>query len=113
MVRYKAVSRLWRRIGPAFALCYIWSSTLATGAAALASAATPPPGHVRSLNRNEMRAIVGRLVHRVTADDFSGSTFPWEGNLGGLNTFIGNKLTSIPIVGWTARGGMPVQFTLN
>ena len=52
-------------------------------------------------------------IHRVTASEDSGSTFAWEGNVNGVNTAIGNKLTSIPIVGWTARGGMPVQLTLN
>jgi hypothetical protein len=45
-----------------------------------------------------------------------GSTFPWEGeagNDGDLNTGNGNKLTSIPLVGWTARGGMPIALSLS
>jgi hypothetical protein len=42
-----------------------------------------------------------------------GSTYPWEGEAGDTNTGNGNKLTSIPLVGWTARGGMPISLSLN
>ena len=41
-----------------------------------------------------------------------GSSYPWEGQSGGTNTGNGNKLTTIPIVGWTARGGLPVSLSL-
>ena len=35
-----------------------------------------------------------------------------RGTVGGTNTGNGNKLTTLPIVGWTARGGLPVNFTI-
>jgi hypothetical protein len=41
-----------------------------------------------------------------------GSTYPWEGMVGGTNTGNGNKLTTIPVVGWGARGGLPVSLAL-
>jgi YD repeat-containing protein len=41
------------------------------------------------------------------------SANPWEGSLDGLNTFNGNKQTSVPIVGWTQRGGLPISLVLN
>ena len=30
----------------------------------------------------------------------------------GVNTANGNKMTTVPLFGWTARGGLPVAFTL-
>jgi hypothetical protein len=42
----------------------------------------------------------------------AGGTFPWEGATGDTNTWNGNKLTSIPLVGWSARGGMAVNLAL-
>ena len=55
--------------------------------------------------------IVGRRggVHATAVAEASGSTYPWEASIAGANTANGNKLTSIPIVGWTARGGMPAS----
>ncbi|MES2461996.1 MAG: RHS repeat-associated core domain-containing protein [Armatimonadota bacterium] len=42
-----------------------------------------------------------------------GSAYPWEGQSGtGTNTGNGNKMTTLPIVGWTARGGLPVSLSL-
>jgi len=63
---------------------------------------------------------------------FSGSTYPWEAEFSvpslssfassgkrvspvashQINSVNGNKLTAIPIVGWTARGGLPVSLSL-
>ncbi len=55
----------------------------------------------------------------------SGGAYSWEGLGGGnervrdqapprpaVNYVNGNKTTAVPIVGWTARGGLPVNFTL-
>ena len=50
--------------------------------------------------------------HTLTLSPDSGATFPWEGNSGGTNSGNGNHLTQVPIVSWTARGGMPVNFNL-
>lgn len=58
--------------------------------------------------------------HSTPVSSAPGQTYPWEGSVAqptassvaGTNTANGNKLTSIPIVGWTARGGLPVQMTL-
>ncbi len=38
--------------------------------------------------------------------------FSWQGSVGGVNTGNGNKTTTLPIVGWTQRGGLPVSFGL-
>ena len=69
-------------------------------------------------------------VVQPAASLFSGSTYPWEAampvpSLEGfsskavrpmashqVNSVNGNKLTSIPIVGWTARGGLPASLSL-
>ncbi|GAB4465758.1 MAG: hypothetical protein OHK0029_36650 [Armatimonadaceae bacterium] len=52
----------------------------------------------------------------VALEEAPGATFPWEGNAasgaGSLNTGNGNKLTTIPLVGWTGRGGLPVSLKL-
>jgi RHS repeat-associated protein len=36
----------------------------------------------------------------------------WVGSLDGVNTGTGNKCIQVPIVSWTARGGMPVSLSL-
>ena len=41
-----------------------------------------------------------------------GPAFSWQGSVAGVNTGNGNKLTSVPLVGWTMRGGMPVSCAL-
>jgi len=38
--------------------------------------------------------------------------FGWQGSVAGVNTGNGNKTTTLPIVGWTQRGGLPVSFAL-
>lgn len=42
-----------------------------------------------------------------------GIPFPWQGFVDGVNTRNGNKFTSIPMINWTVRGGVPVNFSLN
>ena len=41
-----------------------------------------------------------------------GPAYSWEGSNGDVKTGNGNKLTAIPIINWTARGGLPVNITL-
>ena len=41
-----------------------------------------------------------------------GSSMPWEGSFGGVNSGNGNKLTSLNLFSWKTRGGMSVDFTL-
>jgi RHS repeat-associated protein len=48
----------------------------------------------------------------VATDPDSGFTYPWEASHAGTNTGNGNKLTALPLVAWTARGGLPVNLTL-
>ncbi len=38
--------------------------------------------------------------------------YSWQGSVGGVNTGNGNKTTTLPITGWTMRGGMGVSCTL-
>ncbi len=42
----------------------------------------------------------------------TGNATAWEAMIGGVNTASGNRLTELPIVSWTARGGLPVSLTL-
>jgi len=42
-----------------------------------------------------------------------GTPYSWEGALGGVKVANGNKLTSVGIVSWTQRGGLPVGLSLN
>jgi len=108
--------RRWlaQKAAPIVAAGYAWSMLGAPVAMALASRPEPPKGHMRRLSGGEMEHIVGGVViHALAVGADGGSTYPWEGSVGDLNTGNGNKLTSVPIVGWTARGGLPVAFTLN
>jgi YD repeat-containing protein len=50
--------------------------------------------------------------HSTPVSPEPGGAFPWEGSHGGTNTANGNKLTTLPLFSWTARGGMTVDFTL-
>jgi YD repeat-containing protein len=96
------------------ALTFAWSFVVATPAQLLAQGVLHPAPRlgVRLLSNNEMAKLTGR-THITAVAAFSGPAYPWEASVDGTNTANGNKLTSIPIVGWTARGGMPVALTLN
>lgn len=42
-----------------------------------------------------------------------GSTYPWQNSTqSGTNMGNGNKLTTIPLVGWSGKGGLPVSLSL-
>jgi YD repeat-containing protein len=42
-----------------------------------------------------------------------GTTLPWEGSSGATNTGNGNKLTTLPLVGWGAKGAVDVSLSLH
>ena len=44
--------------------------------------------------------------------DAPGPAYAWQGAVGGVNTGNGNKMTTLPLVGWTMRGGMSVSCAL-
>jgi RHS repeat-associated protein len=95
------------------AVLFVWTMVLAMPIGALAH---PPPRSrlgLRILTSVEMQQMFGAGPHNPSVASMSGSNYPWEGSLDGVNTGNGNKLTSIPIVGWTQRGGLPVAMTLN
>ena len=93
---------------------FAWSAALCVPAQALAHPRTTTPPGVRSLSLAEMQQMRGSQsgTHATAVDGASGSTYPWEASAGGVNTGNGNKLTEVPLVGWTARGGMPLAFSL-
>ena len=93
-----------------FAASFAWSFILAVPAQALTHLPKPKREGVRTLTLGEMNAMVGG--HSVAISLLSGSTFPWEASVGGVNTGNGNKTTSIPIVGWAGKGGAGVSFAL-
>jgi RHS repeat-associated protein len=55
-------------------------------------------------------------AHSLAVAAEPGGSYSWEGNTsssgGSVNTGNGNKLTKIPLISWTARGGMPIEFGL-
>ncbi len=78
-------------------------------------------GHQRKLTALEMQRIWGAVASTQTAmitavdrdvDGATGSSYPWEASVGGTNTVNGNKVTSLPIVGWKVRGGMSISLSL-
>ncbi len=95
---------------------FAWMVLLATPAQALAHPALTPQHRdgIRLLPSAEMTRMVGAQStgHPLSISPQASSTFPWEGSVGGTNTGNGNKLTQIPLVGWTQRGGLPVGLTL-
>ena len=97
------------------AAAFAWVFILATPAQLMAQSSSRPKPGLRTLTTSEMEKIVGRQsgTHYTSCDSAPGSTYPWEASVAGTNTGNGNKLTSIPIVGWTGLGGMPVSFTLS
>ncbi|WP_395088187.1 DUF6531 domain-containing protein [Armatimonas sp.] len=94
------------------AALFAWLSVGPSAGAAYAHTHQKAKGHQRVLTAFELKRITGATGYALSLDPDSGSTYPWEGSVGGTNTGNGNKLTELPIVGWSARGGLPVNFTL-
>lgn len=95
---------------------FLWMALLATPAQCWAH---PSPREkqvgVWVLSAAEMAAMLGSQglpTHAVSDSPAPGRTYPWEGAVSSTNTGNGNKLTSVPLVGWTQRGGLPVSLTL-
>lgn len=51
-------------------------------------------------------------MHTLAVYPQAGSSLPWEGSFGGVNSGNGNKTTSLNLFSWKTRGGMSVDFTL-
>lgn len=59
-----------------------------------------------------MRTLGLTPPHALSTTPSAGGTYEWEGTFAMTNTGNGNKLTKIPLFGWTARGGMPIEMAL-
>src|SRR5207253_1087526 len=66
------------------------------------------------LTADEMKAIVGaqRGPDGFSFEPEGGPALPWQGQAGDVKTTNGNKVTTIPIVAWTAKGGLPVSLSV-
>jgi YD repeat-containing protein len=53
------------------------------------------------------------MIHTLSCPANPGTPYPWEGNVGGVNSGNGNKLLQFQIVQWVQRGGLPVSFYLS
>src|SRR4051812_18617952 len=90
-----------------------WSAVLAQPL--YAQTHQPPEKHpgIRHLSPEEMQTMFGSrpgggsTPHPTPVSSAPGSTYEWEGSMGGTNTGNGNKLTFLPLVGWTQQGGLP------
>ncbi len=106
-----------RRAALLTSVSFAWSFVLAPPALALAHSPRQDRVGVRLLTPEQMRRMWGRQTkpqaHAVSVAAAPGDTFPWEGSAGDANTGNGNKQTEIPLVGWTQKGGMPVNLTLT
>src|SRR5438093_570809 len=110
--RFRPSRPRWLRLAAMLVSClFLWSVVLATPVYALTHQPSQPRPGVRTLTPEQMSKIIGSQ-HVTPVSSASGDIFPWEASHNGTNTGNGNKLTSIPIVSWTARGGMPVSFVL-
>src|SRR5947207_11635887 len=51
----------------------------------------------------------------VTDEQARGSGYghPWQGGSGDVNLYSLAKETDLPLVSWTARGGLPMGFSLH
>ena len=107
--------RLQRLVAVVATTSFVWSFLLAAPAMALTHPAPPDRTGIRLLTTEQMSHIVGSLgtIHAVSIATAPGSSYPWEGSVGTTNTGNGNKQTSIPIVGWTQKGGFPVALSLT
>ncbi len=116
----------WERgVATLFTSLFGWTFLLAPPMNALAKDAYPATRvrgeGFRKLSAVEMSRIHGSqtgggglgVVHALSDSPNAGTAYPWEGSVAGINTGNGNKLTTIPIVSWTQRGGLPVSFYLS
>lgn len=113
---HRSRPRLQRLVAVVATTSFVWSFLLAAPALALTHAAPPDRSGVRLLTPEQMTRIVGKqgaiAPHAVSIDSAPGDSYPWEGRVGGTNTVNGNKTITVPLVGWTQRGGLPVSLSL-
>ena len=100
-----------------FSILFGWSVILAPGVTALSQRQAPNAQRLNSgfrlLSTAEMGKIRGAVSgHALSYSATAGAAYPWEGGSGGVTTGDGNKLTSINLVQWIQRGGLPVSFSL-
>ena len=117
MISQRLLRHFRRAIAPPVALIFSWSFCFGPAVQAATYRAPRHPGRVRSLLPAEMRRISGSQTGGGTStapvEKDTGAPYPWNGQSNGTNTWNGNKLISLPLVSWTAKGGLPVAFTLN
>jgi len=117
-----------RRLALAVVACFSWSLVLASSARAITVRPPAPPSRTWVLSAKEMQRIIGATAFPASGGDTGGgfgtngssdnagaSPGPaqsWVGSAGDVNTINGAKLTVVPVVGWTARGGLRVQYSL-
>src|SRR5579884_532838 len=100
--------RWMRPLALTTAATFAWSFVLATPVFALTSMTRSSRTGVRVLTPQQMQQILGS----TSIPPSPGAPLPWQTQVHSVNTGNGNKLTAFPIVSWTARGGLPVNFTL-
>ena len=101
-----------RRAAALVATIFTWTFILAVPVSALTHVNHALVAAARKLTAKEMDKDVGRYTLGIPMKIGGGTGFKWVSTVGGVNTGTGNKQIAVPIVGWTARGGMPVDFTL-
>ena len=113
-VRHKRPPLWLRRTALLMSAVFAWMVLLAVPAQCWAHPCAVKRMGVRVLSAREMGQMVGAqtLGHASAYDSAAGSTYSWEGSVAGTNTGNGNKLTQVPLVGWTQRGGLPISFVL-
>ncbi|HLK55783.1 MAG TPA: DUF6531 domain-containing protein, partial [Chthonomonadaceae bacterium] len=103
----------WQRVLAALSLAsFSWNFVLAQPVSAQTHQTPDKHLGVRRLSAEEMKRKVGANTHTLSYAVASGPTYGWEGAVGGVNSGNGNKLTSIDLVDWTQRGGLPVSLVL-
>jgi RHS repeat-associated protein len=106
-----------RRLGVPLALSFFTTFCLAPFAQAASLRPNRAAGRVRTLTPGELRAIRGAQSgcsgQNSPTVSLDGASYDWQATVGGANTASGNHATDLPLVGWTARGGLPVSFVLH
>ena len=85
-------------------------ATFASAVLGVGLAAFSPPAWAGSGPSNTPG---GLQTVQIACDPDAGGTYPWEASTSsGTNTGNGNKMTTLGITGWSAKGGLPVSLSL-
>ncbi len=117
------------------ALCFSWSLMLASTVHAATECPPLPSGHSRSLSVQEMSQISGAVPISGSGDGGGsggsggtggstttsytnpaatpGTPYTWEAAVDNVKLDNGNKMTSVGIIAWTQRGGLPINLSFN